>query len=275
MRLSENKQFGNEIFNFNPFHWLVVLLIGVVIFLLNYFNIIDPLTSFFEYSSIGLRTSVYTNSQKMNAFFSNLQRFPQLSSENEDLKAKNIELESEVAQAEVIFNENKALIQESGINYNRNYKRTGVKIIGRDVARPDFLRINKGERDDIQVGDAVVKEKIVVGKVVATGEYDSTVQLIISSELSFPVKSASQNIGIAKGNGDNRVKIEKILKEIPLKEGGRIFTSGINDDFPPDLYIGEVEKVEDDPRLTTKSAVLKSPLNFSNLFQVVVLTKQP
>ncbi len=274
MRLSENKQFRNEIFNFNPFHWLVVLLAGVVVYLLNYFSIIDPVTNLINYSAMGLRTGVYTNSQKVNAFFTNLQKFPQLSLENQDLKAKNTELESQIAQADIIFNENKTLIQESGIDYNRNFKKIGAKIIGRDVAKPDFLRINKGEKDGIKVNDAVVKEKIVVGKIVATGEYESTLQLIISSEISFPVKSPSQNIGIAKGNGDNQVKIEKILKEIPVEQKTRIFTSGINDDFPPDLYIGEVTTVENDPRLTTKSAVLKSPLNFSTLLQVVVLSKQ-
>lgn len=277
MRLSSvstgtaGRSFAGEIFAMPPLRWLGYSAIAVLIYLLGALGFLNPVNHLVEALSLKPRADLFAWQEGVSRFFDGIGKLPDLVEQNEKLQAEVVELKSQLAQAEPIFAENKQLQAESKIKFGRDYEYVGAQVIGYGYGEPDTILINKGSADGLKVGDTIVVENILVGKINQIGQYTSRVLLVSNPRLSLPVKTADQNVGLLTGNGGNAVKITQILQTQELAVNAKIFTTGLNAEFPPNLFIGEVVNVSDDPRASTKEAVVKAPLDFTNLKNVRVL----
>jgi rod shape-determining protein MreC len=268
---SKQLGFATEIFNMSPLIWGGVTLASIGIYLLSSLGTFNPVVAVIKYLTRDSSTSAFQSWQRFSAFTGSLGNVPGVVEENRSLKEKVAELEQRLAHVEVVFDENQQLLKEVGINYSRNYQQLGALVSGYDSNRPEFLFLNKGSADGAHVGDVVVVETILVGKIIEVSSYQSRVRLISSPESTVPVRTAASNLGLLQGGGASIVTVKQILQTFEIKVGAKVFSSGIDGSFPSDLYIGEVSEVRSDSRASTKEAVLRTPLQLQQLNRVKIL----
>lgn len=122
---------------------------------------------------------------------------------------------------------------------------TAVRIIGRDPSGWNYsVVIDKGRRDGIKRGMAVITPEGVVGRVIEVYGRSSKVLLIIDPNSAVDVILQRTRVrGIAKGKGNGRMELLYVAKEADVRPGDVVITSGLSGVFPKGLPVGIVTEV--------------------------------
>ena len=158
-------------------------------------------------------------------------------------KKKLIQLESEKIVNNYLVEENKRLkllIDE----YVYNSEELIAKVL-LDKKSP-FLRsiiVNKGSKDNITLGMAVLDGSYLIGKIVEVNYSTSRVLLISDLNSKIPVIIEPGNIkSILSGTGKEHGEIEYLEKEIDIKDKSTVYTSGSGRLFKAGFPIGIYNK---------------------------------
>ncbi|OWY25877.1 rod shape-determining protein MreC [Sphingobacteriales bacterium UPWRP_1] len=126
------------------------------------------------------------------------------------------------------------------------YKCTPAMVINSSINRTNnFLTIDKGAANGIKPETGVVSKNSVVGVVDQVSEHFATIVPIINKGLRISAKIKRNNF---KGSLQwaELDPLRAILYEVPkhanVQVGDTIITTGYSDFFPPDIFIGTVEK---------------------------------
>jgi rod shape-determining protein MreC len=170
-----------------------------------------------------------------------------LQAENKLLRDRVAELERQNEELAEIYAEYTLL--SALLDYDRSnpeYRRVAADVIGWDIS--NFVRaltINKGERDGILPGVPVETERGLVGRVVQVGPHSALVQLLTDPGSSVNARlGASRATGVVQGQLSSTLMMKWIEQDITISENELVMTSGLGGNFPPDLVIGRVVKVE-------------------------------
>ena len=157
------------------------------------------------------------------------------------LKKENIELKTTVENTNFITSENERLKKIID-----DYIIASDEIIAKvliDKQSP-FLRsmiINKGSKNDIKLGMAVLDGEFLVGKVVEVNYTTSRVLLLSDLNSKIPVTIEPEGYqSILSGTGKNNGIIQYSKEEIFIKEGSSVFTSGSGALFKSGIPIGKI-----------------------------------
>ena len=163
--------------------------------------------------------------------------------ENKILKEKlDFEL-SKNYNFEYILEENKRLkstIEETNILTS--------EIIGKVLVdkKSPFLRsviINRGSKDRVELGMAVMDKSYLIGKVVEVSFTTSRVLLLSDLNSKVPVDIMPNNIqSILSGTGDNEGVIQYTRQQDLIEENAIAFTSGAGGLFKSGIPIGKIFK---------------------------------
>ncbi len=106
------------------------------------------------------------------------------------------------------------------------------------------VRVDKGSRDGVKAGMAVITPDGIVGKVQAAYGQVSLVLLIndVDSGVGVLLKN-SRSRGVLKGAGRRECRLEYIDTEEEVAVGEAVYTSGEDRVFPKGLPVGEVIRV--------------------------------
>jgi rod shape-determining protein MreC len=108
-----------------------------------------------------------------------------------------------------------------------------------------FLRsiiVNKGSKDNIKLGMAVLDGEFLVGKVVEVNFTTSRVLLLSDLNSKIPVTIEPEGYqSILSGTGKNDGIIQYSKEEISLKDGNTVFTSGSGAIFKSGIPIGKIQ----------------------------------
>ncbi|QEY19261.1 rod shape-determining protein MreC [Psychrobacillus sp. AK 1817] len=137
--------------------------------------------------------------------------------------------------------------------------------------------INKGEIHGVQPNMAVMTAKGLIGKVILTTPYTSTVELMSTQNPNYRVSAviASQEgevFGLIEGYDETRKELilKRIDSEFKVEKGQKVTTSGLGGIFPKGIIIGEVTEVTTDDYGLTKLAYIKPSASFSILEHVII-----
>ena len=112
-----------------------------------------------------------------------------------------------------------------------------------------FLRsviVNRGSKDNVILGMAVLDEKFLVGKVVEVNYSTSRVLLLSDLNSKIPVSIEPNGIqSILSGSGSSFGEIQYIKENYELENGSEIFTSGSGGIFRSGIPIGKTIADED------------------------------
>ncbi|MGH9857341.1 MAG: rod shape-determining protein MreC [Acidobacteriota bacterium] len=199
-----------------------------------------------------------------------------LSEQNRQLEAENNQLQQQLAEASQLMEENALLRQQLDFA-----QRTRHQLLGADVIsyQPDgvrqFIKINRGSRDGINAGQAVVVSGSLVGRVVRAEAGYADVMLVSDPDFRVLVSSrGGQATGIVKGRPGGLVSMERVPRDQPLGFGDLIVTSGLDGEYPRGLAVGEVVNVGEADEGIFLVAQLKPPVDLKLLHQVLVITNE-
>lgn len=140
----------------------------------------------------------------------------------------------------------------------------------------DEITINKGEKDGIKEGMAVVDYSGLVGIVEKTTFYTSCIKLITNSSKynNISVKVVGDDIlNKILTVSNNKMIIEGIDKDAKVKVGDKVVTSGLTTKFPSGIIIGNIIEIEKDYYEASNVATVFLTADIDNLRFVAVLKR--
>lgn len=235
-------------------------------------------------SKIGFLNGVYSALEVLFAPAASFTRqitssIPAFSSNSalEKLKAENSDLLAQFAEKKNLETEVAALRDQFQTPYPKSTNLLAAKIIASPsflpgVSQPSHFILNRGAKDKLKVGQAVVYKNNLVGKIVSVSENLSDVALVTSLDISLTVRTVSTNnssaLGVVRGTGGEMV-LENVLLSEKISASDVVVTKGDLDvhalGLPADLVVGKVEAVEKKPSALFQTAKVKSLLDFSKL----------
>ena len=232
-------------------------------------NIIEKVTIPVQNGLIYFKNKISKN----ESYFANIE---ELKNENQNLKNKNIELEKQLRELEIIKSENITL--KEYVNLKDKYTEYTTKpayVIQKDFSNySKTILINLGKKDGIDVNMTVISEKGLVGYVISVTEDTAKVQTIIdtANAISASMKTTRDNILLKGSLEETLIKATQIPTESSIIEGDLLETSGIGGIYPKGVYIGTVKKVINTKNITDRYAYIEPAVDFSKLETVLVIT---
>lgn len=183
------------------------------------------------------------------------------------------ELQKEVTELKSTLNLNATLSEYNYVN---------ATVVGRNIGYwYNTLNIDKGSKSGIKVGDAVITEKGLIGKIINTSNFSSTVKLLTTDEIinkiSIKISSGDDYFyGLLSGYNveKNFYEIEGITDYNIIKEGDIVTTTGLTDYFPSGILIGNVSSIVKDEFDLNSVVEVKPSVDFSNISIVTVLNRK-
>lgn len=191
-------------------------------------------------------------------------------SENDNLKKKldrNASLEAEV---ETLRQENDKLKQQLTLNETLlNYDVVNASVINRSPdSWQDVLIIDKGKKDGIDVNMAVMGDKGLIGRVIIAEHNSAKVELLTTVNQTtnhFPVMIKNKKDDMVYGlmeaynNKTHTLVVSQLTSTEDIEIGSKVTTSGLGNNSPKGLVVGEVKEVKKNKTGLT-SEVLITPL---------------
>ena len=107
--------------------------------------------------------------------------------------------------------------------------------------------VNKGSKDKVEIGMAVLDENYLVGKIVEVNYSTSRALLISDLNSKIPIIVEPRNIqSILSGSGKNYGVIQYFRSSNEISSDDLVFTSGSGGIFKAGIPVGRIEKFETD-----------------------------
>ena len=206
---------------------------------------------------------VISSYQTINDHFSLYSNYKNLKKDYESLKATKL-------NADFLKSENEAL--KSKINDVSTQSSELLAKVIIDKKSP-FLRsviVNRGSKDNVILGMAVLDEKFLVGKVVEVNYSTSRVLLLSDLNSKIPVSIEPNGVqSILSGTGFSHGEIQYIKEDYELENDSEIFTSGSGGIFLSGIPIG---KTIGDEEIGLDTIKIKFHSDFSQLRLVKIVS---
>jgi rod shape-determining protein MreC len=159
--------------------------------------------------------------------------------------------------------------------YKLEYRYISAKVVSNSThKRNNFLMLNKGKDQGIDIHMGVIIGNRIVGQVVCVSRHFSWVMSLLNkdSRISGKFKKNDQLVNIEWSGGNyRRGDVREIPKHVQIMKGDTIITSGNSDIFPQGLFIGTIESytiAQDD---NFNNATLNFATDFNSLSHVEVI----
>lgn len=210
---------------------------------------------------------------RFSVFFNNLFHLGSISSENQRLIQENLDLQSQLAILKEVQHENEILKNEMGfLSRKGDLNLKSTSIIGRSSS--GYLKtivIDRGAKDSVQTGQAIISQGFLVGTVTRVLENSSEAILITDNNSLVPVVlQDSRGTGLLRG-GLEGLTVEDIPLNIPINKNEPVVTSGLGGDIPPGISVGQVEEVVSHEGEIFQKVSVKSPIQIYFLEFVFVV----
>jgi rod shape-determining protein MreC len=200
-----------------------------------------------------------------------------LEKENRKLKQKVAELEAENHYMKEMKLANERLRRLLQFRDKNSPSMVGAEVIGQDpTSWFKSVTIDKGERDGVKQGMAVVSPAGVIGQILKTAPRYATVLLI--TDYNSAIDSIVQRTrakAIVEGKGEDRCQLKYLLRTEEVAVGDAVVTSGLGGNFPKGLMVGEIKKVDKKGHGVFQYAELAPSVDFTQLEEVFIIMERP
>ncbi len=227
-------------------------LIGLIFFSIGLILFSKINLPFTNYLNIGLNEIVYRSSfiisfpeKKILQFKHIIKNHYILYDNYDEIKNELEKLKSEKLEIIFLEEENKRL-KKTIDEYIYNSKELVAKVlIDKDSPFLKSIIVNKGSKDNVILGMAVLDGNYLVGKIVEVNYSTSRALIISDLNSKIPVSIEPGNIqSILSGTGRRNGKIEYVESEILIDDGSIVYTSGSGNIFKSGIPIGIFNKNE-------------------------------
>jgi rod shape-determining protein MreC len=253
-------------------YFLVFFILSLLIVGASKIGLLNPVDAFFKTIFSPVQAITYQAFAKITDIDSN--------SQMQTLKAQNLTLAKQLVDQSKLIADNKALRDQFQTENPKSTNLLPANVVGAPgfvpgLSVPEVLILNRGASDGVKVGDAVVYQNNLVGKITQVSANLASVTLTSNASSQFTAQTLqTQAQGVIKGQGGSEIILDNVLLSDNLKKDDLVVTSGdINaqsDGFPPDLTVGKIISVSKNPSDLFQKAEIQSLVNFSKLTEVFV-----
>lgn len=143
------------------------------------------------------------------------------------------------------------------------------------------ITIDKGSKNGIEKGMAVVVPKGLIGQITKVSNYTSTIKLLsnenMSDKISVKIKVGDNYVyGLisAYDAKTNTYTVEGISENVKIEKDADVVTTGMGTIFPSGLIVGKVKEVTTDNFDLSKVVEVKSSVDFNDIDYVTVLKRK-
>lgn len=188
-------------------------------------------------------------------------------------QAKRKELEKELQELKKILGITKTMSEQSYLN---------ATVVNRNIGFwYNTITIDRGEYNGVTEDMAVINSDGLVGRVIHTTQFNSTIKLLTTEDLSNKISvkvEVEDNYVYGLLSGFDRdtgfLIVEGIGEYSDIPIGAVVTTTGLGNLFPSGILIGEVVGVKTDHFDLAKTLEVKSSVNFDDLLFVTVLKRE-
>jgi rod shape-determining protein MreC len=197
-----------------------------------------------------------------------------LESDNQKLRSQAVELRNQIILLQEAQIENETLRKQ--LNFKSaapNYHLLSAEVIGHDPSNLlQYLIIDRGSKDGIQLGMPVLAAEGLVGRISEVSIDSAKVMLITdpSSSVSALIQR-SRATGSVQGYPGDELVMRYIPQGDTVTPGDIVITSGLGGNFPKRLVIGQVVSVTNRDVEMFQEARLVPAVNLRDLETVMVL----
>ena len=227
-------------------------LIGLIFFSIGLIIFSKINLPFTNYLKIGLNEIVYRSSfivsypeKKISQFRNIIKDHYILYNDYNEIKSELEQIKSEKFETIFLKEENKRLKQIIDEYIYNSEELVAKVLIDKDSPFLKSIIVNKGSKDSVKLGMAVLDGSYLVGKIVEVNYSTSRALIISDLNSKVPVSIEPGNIqSILSGTGKQNGKIEYTESEILVEDGSIVYTSGSGNIFKSGIPIGIFNKNE-------------------------------
>lgn len=251
-------------------HWFVFLVLEIIsLVLLFQYNSYQG--SVWFSSANAVNGKMYEASSKMESYFA-------LTTLNEGLTKRNIELEQQVAQLKEQLADVKSQStpnHQPTLDSISTLKLIPAKVVSNEVTKANnLITIDKGARDGVKKDMGVVCGTGIVGIVYMVSSRYSIVIPVINSRSSISCSiDDSGYFGYLHWTGGHSTVafLDDIPRHAHFKLYDKVVTSGYSSVFPKGIMVGKILHVYNSPDGLSYRAMVELSTNFSRLRDVCVI----
>jgi rod shape-determining protein MreC len=198
---------------------------------------------------------------------------------NEELESENARLLLEIVRLREI--EGEVVLMRDLLNFtqsNPSFDVQGAHVVGRVISRDPsnlerYITLDVGKEAGIAHDMPVVTDRGLVGRISEVGNGWSRVLLIIDASSSVNALTQSTRAsGLVQGQPDGSLVMRAIPQGDTVSVGDTVFTSGLGGNFPRQILIGQITKVERKDYELYQTATVQPTVDFDHLEAVLVVT---
>jgi rod shape-determining protein MreC len=215
------------------------------------------------------------------SFFQRIANWRSAAAENEQLRQRVAELEIESRQARADRDENERLRGLLDLKQNTQYGIVPASVIARDPSLWfDTVTINRGSSSGIELNMPVATPGGIVGRVIATSPWTSTVMLITDEKSAAGAVvgqlGTSSALGSIRGLGQSGLLEMRYVSGLEeVKVGDYVITTGQDGIYPQGLNVGAVVEVKSGTATIPHTIHIKPGARIDSLAEVAVLQYRP
>jgi len=247
--------------------------------LLKVTGFLKPISSATMFLTEPVYEKLYASGNFIAGIFKSPQDVIELETENESLREENINLKRGLTELQSAEDENNTLrkLLDFFEDENNNFANAVGRVIGRDPENTSLLLLSVGERDGVEVGNAVVaNEGVLIGKITEVSVRSSKALLLIDpkSMIAVNVSGGAPGNKIAQGERGLSLVLNQIPQQENITKGQLVISSGLEPKIPRGLLVGEIEEIISEKNDLFQKAVLSPLIDFEAVLIVsVILTK--
>ena len=216
-----------------------------------------------------LRKASITMFSYLEEPLSNIRVYRQALKTNTYLRKQNVLLLDELSRLRAADQENRELRLLLEFTRNSNLSLYPIRIVGKEINQiNNSMTIDAGTRNEIKEGMPVVSAEGLVGKVILTAPGYSQIMPYLNTLFRVSAKLQNSNaLGIVSWNGESiyELQLNHVPQTIPVDTGEVVVTSGYSNQYPPDIPIGKVIRVEPEQGKETQNIYIRP---FVNLYDI-------
>ena len=196
--------------------------------------------------------------------------------QNQHLKKELGYIRRQLHEARELHIENVRLRELLDFKQRSVYRLTAASVIGYDPTNlSSVIIIDKGEREGISSGLAVITNDGLVGRIVEAGSKTSKVLLIndINSGVAALIQRSRQ-IGLVSGTLAEGLILQYLSIDSDVQISDLVVTSGLSGIYPKGILIGKVTRVREEEGSGEIVAMLEPSADLTKLEEVLVVLKE-
>lgn len=192
---------------------------------------------------------------------------------NNELRAEVQALQSRVALLSEAERENVRLRELMQFSSERQLSGITASVIGGDPSGwVKGVVVDRGSTSGIAPGMAVIHPQGVVGQVVSVTTNSAKVLLVSDHASGVDVlMENSRARGVVEGAGEQVCELKFVTKEVSVKVGERVVTSGMDGVYPKGLVVGQVAQIGSSSSGLFQPVEIRPAVDFSRLEEVLLV----